>query len=66
MIYLRSKIQQDAQFYSQFISKFNLYIYRADLLLIIRRYYSVHAAVGICHAHTSCSVYRKVPPDDEQ
>ena len=35
--------------YFQFISVINLYKFRAGLLLINRRYYSVYTAVGICH-----------------
>ena len=36
--------------YFKFISIINLYIFRTDLLLIIRRYCSVYAAVGVCNA----------------
>jgi len=49
VIYLRSKNQQDALFFSQFISIINLYIFRAGLLLIIRRNFSVYTAVVMCH-----------------
>jgi hypothetical protein len=45
-----NKSQQDALFYSQFISKINPYMFQAGLLLIIRRYFTVYTAVGMCYA----------------
>jgi len=49
MIYLYNKNQHYALFYSQFISIINLHVFRAGLLLIIRRYFSVYTALGMCH-----------------
>jgi hypothetical protein len=46
---LRNNNQEDALFYSKFISIINFYIFRAVLLLIIRRYYSVYTTVGLRH-----------------
>jgi hypothetical protein len=76
VIYLRNK-NRDAIYYFQFISVINLYMFRADLLLIIKVYVSVYTAVGMCQVfmlagcwqldtYKSKYIYRKVPPDDEQ
>jgi len=39
--------------YFQFIPSINLYMFRADLLLIIRSYYSVYKATGMWHAENN-------------
>jgi len=44
--------------YSQFISIIELYMYRAGFLLIIRRYYSVYIAVGICRGFMLTGCWR--------
>jgi hypothetical protein len=75
------KNQQYALFYSQFILVINLYMFRAGLLLIIRRYFSVCVYVGWLLAgpgwilptasrhkrmtYTNCCIYRVVPPDGD-
>jgi hypothetical protein len=47
-IYQYNKYQQDTLFTCSFILINNLYMFQAGLLLIIRRYDYVYAAVGIC------------------
>ena len=79
VIYLCNKDQQDALFYSQFTSIINLYMFRAGLLLIIRRCFSVRICsncymscvyVGSSQhkrmTYSSCCIYRVIPLDDEQ
>jgi len=39
--------------YFQFISIINLYMFRAGLLLVFRRYYSVYTTNSICHAENN-------------
>jgi hypothetical protein len=52
-VYLYNKDQQVAPFTSSFITINSLYMFRAGLLLIIRRDYSVYTADGMCHAFMS-------------
>jgi hypothetical protein len=42
--------------YFQFISIINFYVFRAGLLLIIRRYCSVYTVIGTCHVNNNVIV----------
>jgi len=39
--------------YFQYISIINLYMFREDLLLSIKRHYPVYISIGICHAENN-------------
>jgi hypothetical protein len=48
--YPHRKKPKGCTIYFRFISIINLYLFRAGLLLNIRRYYSVYKEIGTCHA----------------
>jgi hypothetical protein len=65
VIYSYNKSQQDALFLLYFGKE--LYMFRTDLLSIIRSLNTVFTAIGICHmTNTSCCEYSIKRPDDEQ
>jgi hypothetical protein len=74
VIYSYNKSQRDALFL-KFIFDKELYMFRTDLLSIIRSLNTVYTAIGICHAslqtvnitsmtNTYCYVYIVEAPDD--
>ena len=52
--------------YFQFISINNLHMFRAGLLLIIRRYYSVYTAFSMCHAFMLTGCWQDPDPANSQ
>jgi len=66
MIDSRNNNQQNALFYSQFVSIINLYMFRTNVLLITRRYYSVYTATGICHAFMLTGCWQGPDPANNQ
>ena len=73
VIYFYNKSQRDALFL-KFIFDKEFYMFRTDLLSIIRSLNTVYAANGICHAsYVDCFLVRSrgniltsLTPDDEQ
>jgi hypothetical protein len=60
-VYSYNKSQRDALFL-KFIFDKELYMFRTDLLSIIRSLNTVYAAVGICHAsYIDCLLVRSGP-----
>jgi len=58
MIYSYNKSQQDALFL-KFIFEKELYMFRRDLLSVIRSLNTVYTALGVCHAsYVDCLLLR--------